>query len=113
MLVTKPSKDPEERASYRIISLLNAYAKLIVKILALHLSTVIEDLIHVDQNRFMSRKGTDINIRRLFFNLATGHANSGTRVVACLDAEKVFDSVEWVFLWEVLHRYDFGPQYTQ
>lgn len=77
VLVPKPGKDPEECAPYRPISLINADAKLLAKILALSLATVIEDLIQ-DQTGFMLGKGTDINIRRLFFNLDTAHDNVGT-----------------------------------
>lgn len=113
MLVPKLGKDPEDCASYRPISLLNADAKLLATFLTLCLATLIEDLIHVDQTRFMPGKGTDIYIRRLFLKLATNHDNAGTRVVTSLDAEKAFNSVEWIFLWEVLRRFSFGPRFLQ
>lgn len=52
----------QEWASYRPISLLNVDAKLLSKVLAIRLSTVLEDLIHIDQTWFMTGKGTDINL---------------------------------------------------
>lgn len=69
-LVPKPGKDLLECASYRPISLLNMDAKVLIKIIASHLSIVISDLIHVDQTGFMPGKGTGINIRCLFLNMS-------------------------------------------
>lgn len=61
----------------------------------------------------MPGKGTDINLRRLFLNMSVTHKNSGKQVIASLDAEKAFDSVEWVFLWEALRRFGFGPRFLR
>lgn len=76
VLIPKPSKN---YVSYRPISLLNFDAKILAKVLVNRLSTVIEDLIHVDQTGFMPGKGTDINLKCLFLNLSISHDNQGTR----------------------------------
>lgn len=78
------------------------------KTLAGHLSAMIEDLV---QTGFMPGKGTDLNARRLFLNLSLPHENTGTSVITSLDAEKAFNSVEWIYLREVMSRYGFGPRY--
>lgn len=59
----------------------------------------------------MPGKGTDINIRRLYLNPTIPHDNQCSRVIASLDAEKAFESVEWSHLWEVPHRFGFGPKF--
>lgn len=96
VLIPKPGKDSQECASFRPISLLNVDAKSLAKILANRLSSVISTLVHVDQTGFMPGKGTDINLRRLFLNLSFEHVTARSRVIASLDAEKAFDSVEGV-----------------
>lgn len=84
VLVPKTGKDPEDCVSYRSISLINADPKLLAKILAVPLTTVIEHLIQAD---FIPGKGTDINICCLFLNLSANHDNAGTRAESLLDKE--------------------------
>lgn len=111
VLVPMLGRNPEDCSSYRPISLLKVDAKILAKVLANRLSAVLEDIIHGDQTGFIPSKGTDINLQHLFLNLSVTHTNSGSRVVASLDAEKAFDSVEWEFLWEVMDRFEFGPHF--
>lgn len=65
IVILKPSNDPNLCSSFRPISLLNADAKLLAKILANRLNNVITALVHPDQSTFMPGRGNDINIRRL------------------------------------------------
>lgn len=69
VVIPKPGKDPSLCSSYRPISLLNVDAKLLARILANRLNTVITTLIHPDQAGFMPGRGTDINIRQLLTHI--------------------------------------------
>lgn len=53
----------------------------------------------------------DINLRRLYTVLASTDGVARSGIVASLDIEKAFDSVEWNCLWEVLQRFRFRPTF--
>lgn len=107
ILIHKASKDPTSCASYRPIALLNTDFKILTKLLTTRLQPLLPSIIETDQTGFMANRATDVNLRRLFTNIHTQHLNEGSRVVASLDIEKAFDTVEWPFLWEVLRRMGF------
>lgn len=113
VLIPKHGKNPELPESYRPISLLQLDIKILAKFLALRLNKVILTLIHPDQTGFMPAKNTAYNLRRLHMNIQAEHDQLGSRVVASLDAAKVFDSVEWDYLWECLTHFGCGPNYIK
>lgn len=48
------------------------------------------------------KESTAHNLRRLFINLQARADNVGARALLSLDAHKVFDSVEWRYLWATM-----------
>lgn len=90
----KKGKCPEECGSYRPISLLNVDTKIVAKILATRLESILPKIIDPDQTGFVKGRSSAHNIRRLFniIQYSNQYANSG--LVISLDAEKAFDRVE-------------------
>lgn len=111
-LIYKTNKDPLDPGSYRPISLLNVDNKILAKILAMRLESVLPTVVSPDQTGFIKDRQLFFNIRRLFNIIYT--KNSSKRemeILLSLDAEKAFDRVEWVFLFSALSRFGFGHYY--
>lgn len=64
--IPKPNNDPHDCESYQPISLINTDRKIISKILAICLNSVVTTSIKSDQTGFIPGRSTHINIRRLF-----------------------------------------------
>lgn len=76
VVLPKPGKDPGLCSSYQPISLLNVDLKILAKVLAGRLNSVITALIHPDRSGFMPGRGTDINIRRLLTHIDAAPGDS-------------------------------------
>lgn len=99
-------------SSYRPISLLNVNFKILSKVLALRLQTVLSPFIGLDQTGFMPGRQSFHNTRRLF-NIIASPCSLSPEVVVSLDVEKAFDRVEWSFLYEVLARFGLGGAFVE
>lgn len=111
VLIPKPNKDPFYCESYRLISLINTNFKIISKILASCLNSVITTLINPDQTGFITGQSTHINIHRLFTILQSPNVLDILRVVVTVDTHKALNSVEWPYLLDILDKFGFGPNF--
>lgn len=99
--IPKKGKDPEEVGGYRPISLLNVDQKILAKVLANRLNRYLSTLVHPDQTGFVPGRNSFSSLRCLFNIVYHTKSSTSDLVVVSLDAEKVFDQVEWSYLFAV------------
>lgn len=105
--IPKENKDKLECASYRPICVLNTDYKLFTSIMARRLEKFLPNLIHNDQTGFIRERQIQDNVRRTLQIINHIQKNKIEAMVISIDAEKSFDSVNWNFLYRVLHTFGF------
>ena len=53
------------------------------------------------------------NIRLIYDLISYLYRENKPGLLLCLDFEKAFDSVDWKFMFKVLHAFGFGPNICQ
>nr|GEV36180.1 cysteine-rich receptor-like protein kinase [Tanacetum cinerariifolium] len=104
----KEKRDPLVFSDYTPISLIGCVYKLISKILALRLAKVISSIIGLNQMTFLA--GRQILDGYLIANelIRMAKIENHKLLLFKVDFEKVFDSVKWSFLLEVMEQMGFG-----
>ena len=114
-LLPKPRKDPRFVRHNRPISLLNVIYKLFTKVLALRMKEILPDVVHTDQNGFITNRFIGSNVLDVYslITLAEEAEQSENCMLLSLDIYKAFDSVNWNYLRTLLHNYGFPDVFLQ
>ncbi len=81
--------------------------KIRAKTIARRLVPLISKLIHAYQTGFITGRSPLLNFRHLFNIMYSSRIPKGF-LILILDAEKVFDQVEWPYLYAVLEKFQLG-----
>ena len=112
-LTPKKNKDTRQLKNWRPISLLNTDYKILTKLLAIRLQKVLDCLIHPDQVGYIKGRYIGQNIRTIMDIIEYTNRTHSAGLVAFLDFEKAFDSLEWSFIKRALQTFGFGPTFCQ
>ena len=101
----------EDIKNWRPICLLNADYKLLSKVLAERIKSVLPKIIHSDQKGGVDGRYIGENIRLIEDVLYEMENENSDAVILMLDMEKAFDRVEWGWLFKVLAHFNFGERF--
>ena len=79
-------------------------------IISKRFETFMTDIIDEDQSGFISGRQTQDNIRRMIHIVEETQRTKNSAILVSVDAEKAFDSVNWIYLYKVLERFGLNKE---
>jgi len=105
--------DKDLLKNYRPISLTNIDYKILAFTLANRLHKVLDQIIGIDQNGYVKKRFIGYNIRIVEDIIFYSNKYDIKGLMAFLDFEKAFDSLEWDFMMKMLKQFNFGEEFIQ
>jgi hypothetical protein len=110
-LIPKKDKDPRLLKNWRPISLLNTDYKIITKLLANRVKEVLPSVINSDQVAYLKNRFIGQNIRTILDIMGYTKVKDHKGIIAFLDFEKAFDTINWDVIYDALVMFNLGPTF--
>ena len=112
-LIPKKDKDLRFLKNWRPISLLNTDYKILTKTLATRLKMILPSVIHPDQVAYLKGRYIGQNIRTIIDIMEYTKEKNLDGIIAFLDFEKAFDSIDWRIIDEALEKFNIGKKFRE
>ena len=99
--------------NWRSISLLNTDVKILSKILAFRIKKILPNVIHHNQSAYVEGRYIGETIRKIYDIMEFTKNEGISGILAFLDFEKAFDSIEWNFISRCLEVFGFGADFRK
>ena len=106
--IPKGNKPKEFIKNWRPISLINVIYKIGSSCIVNQIKQILPSPISDDQTGFIPNRYTGDNRRWIYDMMNYLEAKQLPGMLLCLDFKKVFDSLDWQFMFKVLKAYGFG-----
>jgi hypothetical protein len=103
----------EDIKNWRPITLTNCDAKIITKVIAIRMHTILNTIIDPSQTAYIPGRPVMDNLRSNRFLKKYCNANQIESVLVSLDAKKAFDSVDHNYIDRTLEKYNFGDNFRK
>jgi hypothetical protein len=112
-LIPKKDKDVRRLKNWRPISLLNTDYKVLTKALASRLKKILPTVIHPDQVAYLKGRYIGQNIRTIIDIMSFTEEKNIEGLIAFLDFEKAFDTIDWRVLDDALSKFNIGQGFRK
>jgi hypothetical protein len=112
-LIPKKDKDIRMLKNWRPISLLNTDYKVLTKCLATRLKKILPTVIHPDQVAYLKGRYIGQNIRTIVNIMHYTDEKDLGGLIAFLDFEKAFNSIDWRVIDEALSCFNIGQEFRE
>ena len=111
--IDKKDKDHSILNNWRPNSLLNTDVKILSKILEFRIKKILPNIIHHNQSDNVEGRYIGETIRTIYDIMEFTKNESISGILAFLDFEKAFDSIEWNFISRCLEFFVFGADFRK
>lgn len=112
-LIPKMNRDNRYLKNWRPISLLNCDYKILTKLLAKRLQTVMQSIVDDDQSGYIKDRFIGENIITTANVMHYMNSTNKPGIILLADFEKAFDSIKWSFIIKSLKTFGFGDHFIK